>query len=534
MSQMEIIRRQIGAASNMFLLIVWFFMGKMVGENAVTYLVVAFGLSYLFVTIVCGGVPDTVGRMLRSRRNKSQFKNVTRIKQSVLLLQLVFGVVFALILFGLAGVLCRNVMQMEYCTILVRVMSLFVLIRAFSCMMSGFLQGEGFELLSSAVGVLRPVLIWWFSRLFVGKLQEYGTKVSNLLLDENFSAMYAALGVVIAVCVAELLCLVFLLVIYKGCMILNKKERQESLRTMDSFATCAMGLVNGRFPLWISAFVSVFAVLLGAFIWKRVAPTEVDFIGIYSSYVQNCWLICGILVAVVFILSVSVLGKTFEFIRKEDKRFARITFQGGVHISVVHGIFCAVIVAVMAGQIVGMLAPVHADTVLWMLRMGSVAIVPGAVCCFYSRFLIAAGRKLQVMGAYVLSVIIYTVINLIVFFLGKWSEKMLIFSGILLLIVLWIVLGSLAYRLMRARVDWVRVLVVPMGAGCVVGLLGMLLGKLFTPHLGNAMTLLVTSLLGIFVYWMILLLFRNFKEQELDVILGGKLMYALGQVFRVY
>ena len=36
------------------------------------------------------------------------------------------------------------------------------------------------------------------------------------------------------------------------------------------------------------------------------------------------------------------------------------------------------------------------------------------------------------------------------------------------------------------------------------------------------------------VYWVLLLLLRNFKEQELEAISGGRLIGMLGQLLRVY
>lgn len=534
MSKMEIIRRRISALSNMLLLFVWVAVCNKVGEDASTYMILTLAITYLFVTIVCGGVPDTLGRMLRSRRNKNQYKNVLRIKQSVIVFQLSLGLVFGGLLFALAGVLAEGLMKVEYCTLPLRILSVFVLFRTLSSVCTGYVRGEGFEVPASFVEILRPLFLLGFGNLFVGRLQDYGVKVSNLLQDENFAAMYSAVGIAVAVCVSEILCLIFLLVLYKGCMVLNKKERLEGLRTTDSFLTCVVGLFSGRFPLSVIQFMGVLAVLVPLFFWRRTAVTETDFTGIYSAYVRNYWFVCGILTAIVFVLAVSVLGKVFEYIRKEDKRFARITFQAGVHISIAHGVFLTAYTMVMAGQIVGILKPEMDEVVLQMLRTGAVAILSGATCCYYGRFLIAAGKKVQTMGAVVLSVVVYFILNLVLFLLGKWTETFMVYGGIFLLAVLWIALGCLAYRLMRVRMDWLRELVIPLGVGCLIGLLNMFLGNMLTPHLGNGMTLFVTFVLSLLIYWVVLLLLRNFKEQELDVIWGGRLLYALAQVLHIY
>ena len=500
MNQMEIIRRQIGAVSNIFLLVVWYVIGNRIGDIAITYVAVSVGVCFLFTTIVCGGVSDTLGRMLRSRKNKGQYKNVYKMKQGALAVQFLMGLVFSLLLFGLARILAENVLKMGYCTLLIRVSAIFVFLHMLSTLLRGYIQGEGFELPASAVGIIRPLLVLAFSSLFYGKLFDYGTKVGNLLQDENFAAMYSGVSVVLALCVSELLCTVFLMILYKGCSMLNRRERQEGMKTTDSIRTCISTLISGRFPLWIMEFLLVLVMLTGVFLWNRAENGENTFEQVYSAYIHNYWVVYGIVTAVVYILSIPVLSKVFEYIRKEDKRFARITFQSGVHISMVHGILFAVFGAVMAGQIVGVLQPANADVVLAMLRIGSGVIVLGAVCCYYGRFLIAAGRKLHVMGAVLLAVVVCSIVNIVVFLLGKWTENTFAVTGIAALAVLWIILGSLAYRLMRVRVDWLQVLVMPLGAGCVAGLTGMFLGKVLTPHLGNGTTLFVTFILAVFIY----------------------------------
>jgi len=534
MNQMEIIRRQIGAASNILLLIVWFVIGNRIGDIATAYVAVAIGVCFLFTAIVSGGVSDTLGRILRSRRNKGQYKNVYKMKQSAFVVQFLAGIVFALLLFGLAGVLAEHVLKSEYCTLLIRVLAIFVFLRSMSSLLVGFLQGEGFELPAAASGVIRPFLILGFSGLFSGKMVDYGVKVGNLLQDDHFAAMYSGVSVVLAVCVAELFCVIFLMILYKGCSMLSKQRRQEGLKSTDSIRTCINALFNGRYSLCVTECLAVFAMLAGFFFWNRTENTGDMFEMACSAYFQKYWVVYGVFVAVVFLLSIPVLNKTFEYIRKEDKRFARISFQSGVHISMAHGIFFAVFGAVMAGQIVGLLKPTNQELVLAMLRMGSAIVALSAVCCYYIRFLVSAGRKLHVMGAVILSTILFIAVNSIVFFLGKWTEKTIVMTGVLTFVILWILLGSLAYRLMRVRVDWLQVVVMPLGAGCVSGLIGMFLGKILTPHLGNGMTLFVTFLLTTLIYWIVLLVMRNFKEQELDVIFGGKIIYALGQVLRVY
>ena len=46
--------------------------------------------------------------------------------------------------------------------------------------------------------------------------------------------------------------------------------------------------------------------------------------------------------------------------------------------------------------------------------------------------------------------------------------------------------------------------------------------------------LLVALAVAGLIYWIMLLLLRNFKEQELEVVPGGRLIGRLGQLLRIF
>ena len=74
------------------------------------------------------------------------------------------------------------------------------------------------------------------------------------------------------------------------------------------------------------------------------------------------------------------------------------------------------------------------------------------------------------------------------------------------------------------------------GYGLCIGILlvCLLFGGVLSPHLGTPVTLILALLVSGAVYWVILLLLKNFREQELEAIPGGKLINMLGQMLRVY
>ncbi len=106
----------------------------------------------------------------------------------------------------------------------------------------------------------------------------------------------------------------------------------------------------------------------------------------------------------------------------------------------------------------------------------------------------------------------------------------LVYGGLAGSFVFCIVLGVFSYRQLRLRADWLGILIVPLGAGLVC----MLFGRLMAPLMGDLAALVLAFVVAGGVFWTVLLLLRNFKEQELEVVPGGRLMGALGQKLHIY
>ena len=91
MNRAEVRRRQAGMISNGLMLAAMLILGQQTGNNGITYLMTA-ALAYaLLWTIVGGNLSDTLGRLLRSRKNKGQYKNAWKMRRSAMILQSALG-----------------------------------------------------------------------------------------------------------------------------------------------------------------------------------------------------------------------------------------------------------------------------------------------------------------------------------------------------------------------------------------------------------------------------------------------------------
>ena len=533
MNQNEVKRRKIQGFADIISLITLLIVGGMAKANGVTYLAAA-SLPFAFLwTLLGGNTADTLGVLLRSRNIKGQYKNAAKMRRSIMLFQMFTGGVGTAILFLGANVIGEKFFAVQYSVFLITLLSPAMFLRSISSVLMGFCQGQGAEFPSAAASVLRTIFILVFSLIFCRSLGSYGESVSKLLVQANFAAMYTGAGAAIAVNLSEVFVILFLLVVHRISRPSRKIDSPEGMRSMDSFMGAVRIFTVNRAPHFAIRLLILLPAILGFILYqKSTLNWEIGSLE-YGAYFGIYLVFC--LVCILFTVGVAlpVCSRTVISLRKEEQRFARVVFQSGVHITVIHSLFFAVFVSVMASQAASLVDSGNVQTAEKLLQGGSLMIPCAALAAYFGRFLILTGKKLLVLGVLLISDAVYGLSLLL--FLNVWKVGILalVYGGIMGFAVCCILMGVITYRQLRIGNLWFQTFIVPVGVICVVGLLCMLLCRLIGPHLGNIVTMLVCGLISVIVYWAILLLTRNFREQELECIPGGRMIAILGQMLRV-
>lgn len=534
MNHAEVKRRQLQAVSLVLACIAVLVLTRVLGYNGVAYMAAAMEAYFLVWTVVCGGLPDVLGRLLRTRNARGQYRNAARMRKYVLFLQMALGLGGSLLLFFGAGWIAQKVLGVQYGVLILMVLSPAVLLRSVTTVFLGYFQGDGSEFPTVVTGILRQLLILGFGLLF-GRIQGgYGEKVGNLLGQENFAAMHGGVGVAIAVSLAEGLLLLFLLLLLKARRHQKYKELQDGLRAVDSLWDSVRMVSVGRLVQTGTSLLLLLCLPLGLLLFMRKGQ-DLDAAAVqYGVYIACYLVLCVIPAALTMVCVLPSVSKTVVCLRKEEQRFARMVFQGGMHMCVAYTAYMVAFLIVMASQAAAVFCPGQEQHAVGMLRGGSLLILLAVLSLYFARYLVLVGRKQLVLASAGAAFLAYVAAVFLLSGAWKVGALALVYAGLLGAGVLTFLLGALACRHLHLRTDWLQVLVVPTGAACITGFVGMLLGKLFTPHLGNLVALCAVFLITFALYWVLLLLVRNFREQELETVSGGNLIRALGQMLRVF
>lgn len=534
MNQVEVKRRRIELFSYIIGIFTIWLLGRQIGDGGMACIAVAVEC-YVFIWILLGNnVTNALGRILRSKNSKGQYRNISKIKKDVLIFQGMLGLLGSIILFLGAGWLAESVFRMPHCILIFRFFAPVIFLRSFTAVLSGYMQGEGMQFVHAIGCVLRQVFVLGFALLFCGLRREHGARISKLLLQEELIDVYSGAGIAIAIGMAEVLIIMFLSVLYKVSRSARQKQSQEGWKTIDSFGRTIYGLYAQMGSDIVLQLLGMFPLLAGLVFHRRSTSDMLKAAEAYGGFFGKYLMLC---LAVVFPLCALILPLTIKAAgcaRKEEQRYARNIFQAGMHIGAVNTLLPAALMCFLAQQIAGIFGETAANEVADMLRGGSLAIIFLVLSFYFSNILLLMNKKYVVLGALGLYDILFILSVTLLLRAEKTDIMALVYGGLISGLVYCLATGFFAARQLKCGLRMLVALAVPGVSACITGLLCFLIGKGFTPHLGNGVTLVVCVLLGTVIYWVMLLLLRNFREQELNIIPGGRLIRIVGEMLRVF
>lgn len=534
MNQVEVKRRQIEAFAYMLGLAGCIIFGKILGNDGITYLVISLeGISLLW-TIVSGALPESLGRIIKGRNAKGQYRNASCVRRRAMVVQIIMGAVSGILCIALAEPLAKGFLQIPYSRLIITVLVPAYVLRVASDVCKGYFLGQGSELPAAVSAVLRQVLFFGFGLLFIGVLGNYGEKVSHLLGAEAYHSMYRSVGVAVALGVTELLVFLFLIIVFIGNRRSGGKPEKEGMKKTESVADTVRILYGTRGVPVLMLLLLQLPLWMGMVLYRKKEAGQDIFAENYGAYTGKYLVICGLAGIICYLCLIAANARTAGYLRKDDQRYAKSSFLGGFQIGIALTLYLAVFTAMMAGQLTGAFYEEGQKAAASMLKQGSALIVIAVLGLYFGRLLLLTGRKYQLLAALGGMNVLFLLLAVILLNAGKCGVFSLIYAFLAAGAVFCLAAGFFCCRILRVGIDWVRLVAIPVGAACAVGLLCLLLGKGLTPHLGNGLTAVLAFLLSFVIYWVILLFLHCFKASDLKAVPGGKLLLKVGQTLHIF
>lgn len=527
MSHIEVKRKQLQLFSYILGAVFLLIIGRWLGDIAMAYFAVAAESLLFFFLLLVYHVPDALAKMLKARNIRNQFHNAARVRVYALVLQCVLGLTAGLLLFVLSDFITDTVFGLAYSAFALKILAPVIFLQVITGVLLGYFQSKGIETPTVAVYILRQVLFFGFTLLFGSILKGYGEKVSALLRDDVYIAMYSVTGMAIAMLLTEVLVVIFLIIIHIGSGMLYRKKnvKVEGLKMTETFGSAAGGLWRGMaYPVWLSLLLRL-PIWLGLIIFSNY-PLE------YGIYYGKYLALSAIPILLICLLLLPVNARIRSCFKKDDQRIGKDLFRAGFHLGFADTLIIAVLAGVLSEELAGVLFPENTLQAAAMLQKGSALIVLLTLSIFLIQILVTADKNHFASCAVGIGNVCY-IAGLIVFFsINKQGIMALVYAGLLGGGGLCLAAAVLVFMSIRTPIDPLRFLAVPAAAGAASGLVCMLFSKLLTPHLGNLVSLFIGGVVSLLLYWIILLLLRNFREQELKMVPGGGILLWFAKLLR--
>ena len=508
-----------------------------IGDAGMGYYSAAFQIYSIMLIISSYSLPVAVSKLVAARAAKGQYRNARRFFHGALMFAILTGgATCGIVLFG-ADKLAGNIMSMPRSAIALRMLAPTLLIVAIMGVVRGYFQGLGTMVPTAFSQLVEQIVNAVISIVAGVYLFEYGTKVAALLRDDAFAPAWGAAGGTLgtgAGAVAGLLVLLIMLIVHKRRM--RKNILKDNAKYVDSFGRIFSVIIITVLPVILSTTIYNISDTIdqGLFNYvmdvKGFSSIKAEYWGIYSGKYR---VLTNVPIALANALCSSMMPSLAACIENGERRQARHKVAIGIRFVMIISIPCAVGLAILGRPLISLMFTGEVDIPAKLLLMGSASVV------FYSLSTLSNGilQGIDKMRIPVRNAAIALVLHLGILYLTisvfDWKLYGVVTAcmafGLLMCILNWLSIR----RHLRYHQEMKRTFVIPLISSAVMGGVIWLLYFILSKSSTELVSVIISSAVGVIVYFVVLLLLRGVRESELRSLPGGGAVASIARLFRL-
>ena len=508
-----------------------------IGDAGMGYYSAAFQIYSIMLIISSYSLPVAVSKLVAARAAKGQYRNARRFFHGALMFAILTGgATCGIVLFG-ADKLAGNIMSMPRSAIALRMLAPTLLIVAIMGVVRGYFQGLGTMVPTAFSQLVEQIVNAVISIVAGVYLFEYGTKVAALLRDDAFAPAWGAAGGTLgtgAGAVAGLLVLLIMFFVHKRRM--RKNILKDNAKYVDSFGRIFSVIIITVLPVILSTTIYNISDTIdqGLFNYvmdvKGFSSIKAEYWGIYSGKYR---VLTNVPIALANALCSSMMPSLAACIENGERRQARHKVAIGIRFVMIISIPCAVGLAILGRPLISLMFTGEVDIPAKLLLMGSASVV------FYSLSTLSNGilQGIDKMRIPVRNAAIALVLHLGILYLTisvfDWKLYGVVTAcmafGLLMCILNWLSIR----RHLRYHQEMKRTFVIPLISSAVMGGVIWLLYFILSKSSTELVSVIISSAVGVIVYFVVLLLLRGVRESELRSLPGGGAVASIARLFRL-
>lgn len=525
-----------GIVSYMLLFFLRIPLSRVIGDAGVGLFAPAFEVFLLTTLVISHAMFRALTGIIRYRVKRERFRNARKAFRTAFLMNLFLGGMLALFCLFLSSWIADVLIleQLSHMAILAAVPAIFL--AALLGVFRGYFGGYGMNAIVAQSHYIEK-LSMMIGALLAGKaFYAYGQKVAALKHLETHAYAYGALGAMLGVMLSQIVAILHLLlcyVIYAGA--LKGRPGQDSSRRAETrFELQRLLLVNLIPPALIAVLSNLFMLMDQRFFnyCMNVAGQGDLRTAQWGCYYGKLVPLLGMGAAFACLFVHGHIGKIGSAYEREEYRSMRERIGKAMKNASIAAFPTAIFMAALAKPLAACCygkASAQISVLADWLRKGAALIVLFVFCFLLGQLLYQLHFVRELFLTAAASFALHLLLLWILLRQMQMGMDGLLCALILFFGVYMVCAFLLLNRRIQYRTDWLSGVAFPFAAAALSGVAVYLIAKALADIAGNALTILITLLVGLFFYIFLLMLLRVIGEAELHEIPLGFLFILLGR-----
>ena len=511
-------------------------MEHIIGDKGNGFYGVAYEVYAMMLIISCYSLPLAVSKVVSSKMSKKQYKSAERAFQCAMIFAVAAGGLTFLVCEVFGDFLAADVMEEPMSAMALKVLGPALLIVSIMGVLRGYFQGLGTMVPTAISQILEQVFVLIGSIAGAYVLFGYGDKVGVLLHNADYAPAYGAAGASLGPVIGSAIGLVFLLFVFsmyrKG---MKKQNVRETAQKMDSYGQIFRLILLTIFPVLLSTTVYNISNVLDIKIYnsvmvqKGLADIKAYNVGVYSGKYR---VLVNVPIALANAMCSSIVPVLTGLMMREEYAQAKDKIGQAMRFTMMVAIPSAVGLTVLARPIISTLYRGEVDMAVNMLHIGSISVVFYTMSTLTNGVLQGINRmKIPVRNAFI-ALIIHIVFLYLILELGVGING-LVYANILFAVIVCVLNWLSIRKYLRYQQECVKTFLIPAIAAVVMGIVIGVASMLLSKFAGNVITMLLSIVIGVIVYFISMILLKGISEYDLKKMPGGKVILTFAKRFRL-
>lgn len=505
-----------------------------IGDAGVALFAPAYEIFFLAAVLFSYGISRTMAGQIRYRVKRAQYRSAKKVFHAALKISLFASILLAAFLAAASGfvseILVLEAMSRKAIIGIAPVIVLTALVNVFR----GYFNGNGFGILVAHSQYIEK-FVMLIACVVGGKVcYEYGLKVAALQQNDIVSYAYGALGMVFGIMAAQLVTLLYLLLVFAMYSSTWKKQlMQDSGRRMEGNGEIMGALIINSAPVaLVMLFSNIFMLMDQRFFnycmnRKELGETRADLWGTYYGQVA---VFIGIGAAFVCLAVHGSIGKTVLFYERDEYHIMRERIGSAVKRLCVTAFPIMVYFLVLAEALMKGFFPKGDEGAINLLRQGTAIVFLYGVAYLFGQYLMKMRMIKELLFALAVAFAAHFLSAYLFVEKSLLGADGVLYSVILFVGILAVICFVFISRKLKYRQEWIYTFAFPAVSAAIVGLIVMLFGKFLPGLIGNIPTVLICCLVGTILYFLLLMFLHVLNEADLDEMPFGGFWIAIGRM----